>query len=272
MQDVGVSGIVEVDLVSDEGLFCSMSGGCSPKQHRMAYLVNGDTSTHRGQDASDVVRAKGLGVECTREIPNPQMGHDLVHRHSVVSVWWAITGPEYTVRRWGGMKSSSWSWGSGTKGSQATKTTGACNCLAQTSIVRVTVLLRRLPQFHLVQHSLRSSLIVSKGLHDHHAHERSTTSTTNRAGWRPKGTSVCTCHLFRTDIADDVLNNGSNRPVIPHVSQPHLFEEHTDSPNFSTNEPQCFGRSMRNRYALLPLSATRCWPFHWGRCPEDSRR
>ena len=91
LQDVGVSGIVEVDLVSDEGLFCSMSGGCSPKQHRMAYLVDRDTSAHRGQDASDVVRAKGLGVECTREIPNPQMGHDLVHRHSVV-VWMANYG------------------------------------------------------------------------------------------------------------------------------------------------------------------------------------
>ena len=80
------------------------------------------------------------------------------------------------------------------------------------------------------------------------------------------------CHLFPTNITDDVLNNGTHRPLIPHVSLPHLLEEHTNSPNFSTNELRSFGRSMRSGYVLLLPSATRCWPFHWDRCPEDSRR
>ena len=43
--------------------------------------MNGDAASHGGEDTTNIVGAEVVGVERTREVANPEIRHDLVHRH-----------------------------------------------------------------------------------------------------------------------------------------------------------------------------------------------
>ncbi len=271
LQDVGVFGIVKVDLVSDESLFCSMSARCSPKQYRTTYLMDGDTSTHCGQDAANVVCAEGLGVECTGEVPHPQIGYDLVHRHSVIA--WIAENNGVGAQGQRKMESSIVAVvvvGSGGY-EQAANMVGAHG--SRTDIVELAYnqlphpfLQRQLSPLHLIP-PLTSPIVP----YDKQCHERPN-GATDGARRPPKGASVSVCYLFDTDIVDDIFNHELDRLVVLHASQPPSSEERRNSPNFSRNAPRSFGRTTRNRSALSPLSATRCWLLRRGRHPRHPRR
>ena len=43
--------------------------------------MNGDAASHGGEDTTNIVGAEVVGVERTREVADPEIRHDLVHRH-----------------------------------------------------------------------------------------------------------------------------------------------------------------------------------------------
>lgn len=86
LQDVRTVRVVYIDLMAHESLARQVSGAYSLCIDIKAHLVNRNPPPHRGEHTADLVPLEFLRVQGAREVSNPEIVYNFVHRHFDSSV------------------------------------------------------------------------------------------------------------------------------------------------------------------------------------------
>lgn len=81
LQDIRTVRVVYIDLMAHESLARQVSGAYSLRISVETYLVNRNPPPHRSEHTADLVSLEFLRVQGAREVSNPEIVYNFVHRH-----------------------------------------------------------------------------------------------------------------------------------------------------------------------------------------------